>query len=215
MGGSFSASINVIGDHDWYRVNLNANTLYTIQVSGMSTYGVPTGTLAMYDANGNALSAADATGIGGLGFMPATTGTYFIDVGGSNYSATTPAAYTLTVADQNPNDMRNNVSTTGVLSDADTIAPTVTAFGPIDEAIGVATSSNIVLTYSETIQRGSGNILLKTATGNVVATYDAASSTNLSISGSTLTINPSADLGIFTGYQVEIAAGAIKEGRHG
>jgi len=50
--------------------------------------------------------------------------------------------------------------------------------------------SNIVLNFNEAIARGTGNIVLKTAAGVTVATYDAATSSNLSISGSTLTINP-------------------------
>jgi Bacterial Ig-like domain len=89
--------------------------------------------------------------------------------------------------------------------------PTVQATSPAGGALGVGVADNIVFTFSEPIQRGSGNILLKTAAGTTIATYDAASSTNLSISGSTLTINPSADHGIFSAYQVEIAAGAIKD----
>jgi len=90
-------------------------------------------------------------------------------------------------------------------------APTVLSFSPTDEATAVAVGANIVLTFSESITRGTGSILLKTATGTVLASYDAASSTNISISGSTLTINPSADLGIFTSYKLEIPAGAIKD----
>ena len=93
----------------------------------------------------------------------------------------------------------------------DTTRPSVTIFNPADEAKGVAVGRNIVLTFSETVQRGTGGILLKDATGATVATYDAATSTNLSITGNTLTINPASDLGIFTAYQVEIPAGAIKD----
>ena len=44
-----------------------------------------------------------------------------------------------------------------------------------------------------------------------MATYNAANSTNLSISGSTLIINPTADLGYSTGYKVEFPAGTIKD----
>jgi Ca2+-binding RTX toxin-like protein len=93
----------------------------------------------------------------------------------------------------------------------DTIAPTVTTFSPADETTAVPIGSNIVLTFSEAVQRGSGNIVLKTSAGAVVATYDAATSANLSISGSSLTINPTADLGYSTGYKVEFAAGSIKD----
>ncbi|WP_350297240.1 Ig-like domain-containing protein, partial [Limnohabitans sp. Rim8] len=61
------------------------------------------------------------------------------------------------------------------------------------------------------IAKGTGNIVLKTSAGLVVATYDAATSTNLSISGSTLTINPTADLGYSTAYSVELATGSVKD----
>ncbi|MDD2547572.1 MAG: Ig-like domain-containing protein, partial [Burkholderiaceae bacterium] len=93
----------------------------------------------------------------------------------------------------------------------DTTAPTVRYFSPPDGGTGVAKGSNIVVTFSEIVQRGTGNIVLKTGTGAVVATYDAASSANLAISGQLLTINPSADLNPATQYVVEFAAGTLKD----
>ena len=93
----------------------------------------------------------------------------------------------------------------------DTTAPSASTFSPLDEATDIAISSNIVLTFNEAIARGVGNIVLKTAAGVTVATYDAASSTNLSVTGSTLTINPTSDLSNGTGYKVEFAAGTIKD----
>nr|WP_238344015.1 Ig-like domain-containing protein [Ramlibacter lithotrophicus] len=93
----------------------------------------------------------------------------------------------------------------------DTVAPTLVALNPADESTRVAIGTNVVLTFSEAIQRGTGSIVLKTAAGTVVATYDAASSANVSISGSTLTINPSADLSYSTSYKVEFASGSIKD----
>jgi hypothetical protein len=93
----------------------------------------------------------------------------------------------------------------------DTSAPTVITFSPSDEATGIVVGSNIVLSFSEAIAKGVGNIVLKTVAGAVLATYDAATSLNLSFSGSALTINPTADLGYSTGYSVELAAGSIKD----
>ena len=93
----------------------------------------------------------------------------------------------------------------------DTSSPIVAIFSPTDEAKGVAIGDNITLTFGEAVQRGAGNIVLKTTAGATVATYDAASSANLTVTGNTLTINPSSDLVIFTGYQVELAAGTIKD----
>ena len=88
---------------------------------------------------------------------------------------------------------------------------TVITFSPADQATGVAVVSDIVLTFSQAIAKGAGNIVLKTSAGVVIATYGAASSTNLSIVGSTLTINPTANLGYSTSYKVELAAGSIKD----
>ena len=92
----------------------------------------------------------------------------------------------------------------------DTLAPTVANFSPLDDAVGVALNSNIVVTFSEGIQSGNGNILLKTASGTTVATYVTGSS-NLSIAGNALTINPTTDLGYTSGYTVEFAAGSIND----
>ncbi|MCX7261213.1 MAG: peptidylprolyl isomerase, partial [Burkholderiales bacterium] len=112
-------------------------------------------------------------------------------------------------------DAAGNVSVTaGKLSSAllvDTTAPKVTAFSPADEAKSVAVGANIVITFNETVQVGTGNIFLKTSAGETVATYNAANSANLSISGNTLTIDPTANLNYNTAYKVEIAAGSIKD----
>ncbi len=81
-----------------------------------------------------------------------------------------------------------------MLTAPDTTPPTA-SFSPIDEATAVVVSANIILTFSEDILRGVGNIVLKTVSGIAFATYDAATSANLSITGTTLTINPTADLG--------------------
>ena len=96
---------------------------------------------------------------------------------------------------------------------ADTTAPTVSSYTPSDAATGVAVGSNIVLIFSEAIQKGIGTIVIHSgsATGTTVAAFDAATSGNLSVSGSTLTINPSTDLTTGTVYFVSLAPGSIKD----
>jgi hypothetical protein len=93
----------------------------------------------------------------------------------------------------------------------DTLAPLVLSFSPADESVGVALASNIVVTFSEPIARGVGNLLLKTAAGAVVATYEAATSASLSLSGSTLILNPATDLTWATGYVLEFAPGSVTD----
>jgi hypothetical protein len=93
------------------------------------------------------------------------------------------------------------------------VVPTVSAFSPVDGATSIAVDSDITVTFNEAIQRGTGNIQIRSgsATGTVVASYDAANSENLTISGSTLTINPASDLGYSTNYFVTFDSGSIKD----
>ena len=95
----------------------------------------------------------------------------------------------------------------------DIIAPTVVTFTPADAATGVPVGSNVVLTFSEPVQKGTGLIEIHsgTETGALVASYEAATSTNLSISGTLLTINPTADLAPGTHYFVTLADGSIND----
>ncbi|MEI7933742.1 MAG: Ig-like domain-containing protein, partial [Chlorobiaceae bacterium] len=92
---------------------------------------------------------------------------------------------------------------------SDTIAPTVITFSPSDAATGVAVGSNIVLTFSEAIQKGSGAIEIRSGTsdGALIAHYELATSPNLTIAGNTLTINPTADLASGTHYFVTFGNG--------
>ena len=100
-----------------------------------------------------------------------------------------------------------------VVEFGDTTAPTVTTFSPVDSAFGVAVGSNIVLSFSEAIQKGTGTIALhsSSASGKVVESYDVATSTNLTVSGSTLTINPTTDLAYRAHYFVTFDEGSISD----
>ena len=91
--------------------------------------------------------------------------------------------------------------------------PTVLTFNPLDASTNVPVVSNIVVTFTEAIQKGTGLIEIHSgsATGTVVESYDAATSTNLTISGSALTINPTANLANETNYFVTFTAGSIKD----
>ena len=96
---------------------------------------------------------------------------------------------------------------------ADITAPTVSIFNPADAATGVAVGSNITLTFNEAIQKGTGNIEIRqgSATGTLVESFAAATSTRLTFSGSTLTIDPTSDLANGTQYFVTFANGSVKD----
>ena len=96
---------------------------------------------------------------------------------------------------------------------ADVTALLLDSFVQAAATNGISATSNLELIFNETIQRGTGLIEIHSGseTGALVASYNAASSTNISITDKTLTINPSADLQNGTHYFVTFEAGAIKD----
>ena len=95
----------------------------------------------------------------------------------------------------------------------DTTTPTVASFSPLDGAIGVDPAANILLTFSESIQRGNGTIVLRSssAAGPIVESFNAASSTRLGISGGRFSINPTSNLAPNTRYFLTIPAGSLTD----
>ena len=94
---------------------------------------------------------------------------------------------------------------------SDTTSPTITLLSPLDDATEVALTANLVATFSESILKGTGNILIKKISDNsTVETIDVTSSI-ATVSGNTLTIDPTAPLDGATAYYVEIDATAIKD----
>ena len=90
----------------------------------------------------------------------------------------------------------------------DVTAPTVTTYSPADNATAVSKSSNLVLTFNESIQKGTGNILIKEA-GIITQTIDVTSAV-VTVSGNIATINP-ADFSYNAAVNVEIASSAFKD----
>ena len=94
-------------------------------------------------------------------------------------------------------------------SDVPGTLPTLSSSNPSDNETDAAYDTNIVLTFSEIVRVGTGNIVLhKSSDDSVVETFDVT--TDVSGSESTqITINPSADLENEVGYYVKIASTAI------
>ncbi|NQZ79377.1 MAG: Ig-like domain-containing protein, partial [Ekhidna sp.] len=83
---------------------------------------------------------------------------------------------------------------------------------PLDGAVDVAIGTNVVLEFSEAVAAGTGNITLVDVTGTntddrIIAVGDA----QVGISGSTVTINPTADLLNLNNYAVNVAGTAIDD----
>ena len=104
-----------------------------------------------------------------------------------------------------------SVTGTSIVNITDLTPPSVLKFSPASYSTNVDLNSDIVLTFSEAVQLGTGNIILKSSIGTVIASYNVQSSQNLNVTGNTLTINPSSDLVFSTRYFVEITTGSVKD----
>lgn len=96
---------------------------------------------------------------------------------------------------------------------ADVSAPTLSSSSPSDDATGVAVDANIELTFSEAVDTETGTIVIKKVSdGSTVESFDVATSTAISGSGTTtITINPTYDLAGSTAYYIEIASTAFDD----
>ncbi len=88
----------------------------------------------------------------------------------------------------------------------DTRAPTLAAFNPAALPAGP-----LVFVFSEPVQFAGGSLIVKTATGALVARYDTGSSARLGLDGAVLTLNPGSDLAAGTDYRLDIAADSLRD----
>ena len=88
---------------------------------------------------------------------------------------------------------------------------TTSSFSPTDGATGQSVSTNIVITFSENITKGSGNITLRasSASGTVRQTIDVTSGA-VSVSGTQATINPPSNLEFSEDTYVVVDAGCFR-----
>lgn len=91
----------------------------------------------------------------------------------------------------------------------DTTPPTIVSLNPAAGAFNVAVGDNLVFTFSEPIAKGSGTLVLRTAAGVTVETFNVATSPRVTVSGNTMTVDPTALLNFSTTYFFDIPAGAV------
>ncbi len=93
----------------------------------------------------------------------------------------------------------------------DTAAPILASLTPVDNAAAVSPTSNILLTFSEAVLAGAGTISIWLASTATLWRSMDIGSPEVSIVGSTVTINPSVDLPTLTSFYVTIDAGALTD----
>ena len=176
-----------IKDVDVFKIYLNSKISYNLFSDNNSSGTSPA--LAIVSSSGFLVGN---TQFNNIDFTPIDSGYCYIYVG---------------------SDQEINYNLRVSINAADTTAPTVSTFMPTDGATGVTVGSNISITFSEAIARGASTITLRSdsATGTIVESFDAATSGRLTLSGSTLTIDPTNNLVAGTQYFVVMPSGAVRD----
>jgi methionine-rich copper-binding protein CopC len=114
------------------------------------------------------------------------------------------ANYTWTVSAPSAD---NNVLAAFVPSAA---APVIITTSPADNATDVLVDANLVANFSEPVLKGTSTITIKrTSDNSTVESFNVATSPALTLSGQTLTIDPTTHLAYGTGYYVLIDSRAV------
>lgn len=92
---------------------------------------------------------------------------------------------------------------------ADLTPPTLMETSPVDNAKGTPLDSDLVLTFSEPVQLGTGNFVLYNFDGSVARTIAATDASQVSVSGNSVTINPAADFGLNSSFYLGVSADAV------
>ena len=122
VGEQVTGRVATNGDQDWFAVELVAERMHRIEVSGTAGNGLADPVVALYDDSGTAVSGvtdndADDDGTASVDFEPDATATYFVEVSGV---ATATGGYMLDVTDVTPKqiiDLRSGSGFSCVLWD--------------------------------------------------------------------------------------------------
>ncbi|HYD71486.1 beta strand repeat-containing protein [Azospirillum sp.] len=138
--------------------------------------------------------------------------TFTVTSGGTDVAAASSIPVSVVLTDAAGNASATHTTAIAQGSDAiDANAPTLASSSPVDNATGVGVTQNLVLTFAEAVQAGTGAVTLyKTGVGTPVETF-AVTDARVTIVGTQVTINPNATLDNAASYYVEIAAGALTD----
>ncbi len=91
----------------------------------------------------------------------------------------------------------------------DIVPPYLQAITPSAYATNVAVGADIFFTFTEPVKAGTGDIVI--SNGTDTRTISVTDTTQVSISGITVTINPTANLNSGNSYNIQMVSGVIKD----
>ena len=166
---------------------------------------------ALDDTNVDALITLKDTNASGadIAFDATISGNVITINPTSNFSSLQQVYVAITGTDVEDTSDNAGSDASATFTVADSAAPTLSSSSPSDDTVGVAADANIVLTFSENIQAGIGDIVISDGAGNTLTI--PIGDGQVTIATNTVTINPTSDLSYSTGYNIQIASGVIDD----
>lgn len=152
-------------------------------------------------------TAADITVTGGTLSNFAGSGTTYTASFTPTASSTTAATVNVASGVFTNAATFTNTAATQLSMTVDTVAPTLSSSTPADNATNV--SGSIVLTFSEAVQAGTGNIVI--TDGVTPFNIAVGDTTQVAFSGTTVTITPTTAPAPSTAYSIQLASGVIND----
>ncbi|WP_337014687.1 beta strand repeat-containing protein [Leclercia sp. AS011] len=174
----------------------NTSTVTSVTMD-FSQFGASTPTTAWDDGTHGDAIAGDGK----------YTAQYTLTAGAINNVDSRNVAVTVTTANHG---MATTADSTGLT--VDNTAPVLTGSTPQDNGFSVAAGDNLTLTFSENVLAGSGHItLVNESNSSLNKVIDITDSSQISISGNTVTVNPTTDLAAGANYHVQIDSTALHD----
>lgn len=130
-----------------------------------------------------------------------------------SYPLATASGSEISAAMTNGNGSTSATTTPQVTVVDDVTVPTVSSLDPADNETGASATGDMIVTFSEAVTVGSGNILVKrVSTGDTVETIVVTDGAKVTGTGTTIiTINPATSLSSGVEYAIQIDATAFDD----
>lgn len=190
-GPPASGRIEVGGDRDLFRVVLTAGQTYAFTLE-RAPAGLSDPVLSLWTPDLQLLATDDDSAGNGnarIGFTANASGTYYLGV--QDYTDSGTGAYLLRaeIRDAQP--------------------PRLVARVPADDSVAVAVNADLVMTFSEPVVAGVGTVRILGADGTLLREIRVTDTAAVRISGTTVTIDPGANLPSGAAMTVQVDAGAF------
>jgi Ca2+-binding RTX toxin-like protein len=130
-------------------------------------------------------------------------------IGGTSYYVTMDAGFVADAAANGVNGFSDPSYLNFETQTPDVTAPVLLLTSPANNALSVPVGANLVLTYNEDLFAGDGILAIHNASDHSVWSSYAATADEVTVTGDSITIDPSEDLAVGASYYVTMDAGFV------